>query len=90
MSTMKHTPGPWHIGMKPGPILYGPKGEQIIDLRTSILPVDEDQANARLIAAAPDLLGELRNAVRCAERDAGSAPGWVRKARAAIAKAIGE
>jgi len=26
------TPSPWHVGMKPGPIIYGPQGEQIADL----------------------------------------------------------
>lgn len=27
-----HTPLPWHVGMKPGPMIYGPQGEQIADL----------------------------------------------------------
>lgn len=27
-----HTPTPWHVGMKPGPFIYGPQGEQIADL----------------------------------------------------------
>ena len=49
-------------------------------------------ANARLIAAAPELLENLIDAVRIAERDGmpdnpGSAPKWVSSARAAIAKA---
>lgn len=55
----KHTPGEWHAGMKPGPIIYGPKGEQVCDLRGDLLPKDEAQANTRLIAAAPDLLEAL-------------------------------
>lgn len=59
MSTA-HTPGPWHIGMRPGPIVYGPKGEQVADLRGDLLPKDESAANLRLIAAAPDLLAALR------------------------------
>ena len=28
MRTPKHTPGPWHVGLKPGPMVYGPQGEQ--------------------------------------------------------------
>ena len=46
----------WHIGMNPGPIVYGEQGEQIADC-SSITNFDADnQANARLIAALPELL----------------------------------
>lgn len=59
----KHTPGPWHIGMKPGPMIYGPKGEQVADMRhkpfTLVSEIDESVANVRLISAAPDLLAAL-------------------------------
>ena len=27
-----HTPTPWHVGMKPGPFIYGPQGEQVADM----------------------------------------------------------
>jgi len=52
------------------------------------------EANARLIAAAPELLEQLLLAVRCGERDGlpgspGSAPLWTVSARAVIAKALG-
>jgi hypothetical protein len=53
---VKHTPGPWHIGMKPGPIVYGPQGEQVANMLPCMLERDEHNANARLIAAAPALL----------------------------------
>lgn len=56
---MKHTPGPWHIGMKPGPIVYGPKGEQVADLTADLIPKDERLANLRLILSAPELLDAL-------------------------------
>jgi hypothetical protein len=46
--------------MKPGPMVYGPKGEQVADLRADLLPKDERLANSRLIVAAPDLLEALR------------------------------
>ena len=42
--------------MNPGPIVYGPKGEQVADLRDETLPEDERRANRGLILAAPDLL----------------------------------
>lgn len=57
---MKHTKGPWKIGVKqPKPIIYGPSGEQIADLRDPMLFEDENQANAHLIAAAPEMLEAL-------------------------------
>ena len=59
----QHTPGPWHLGMKPGPIVYGPNGEQVADMRRGMLHRDEDVANIQLIAAAPELLASLKLAL---------------------------
>lgn len=61
-----HTPGPWHVGVKTyhaGRDVYGPKGESVAITDDVMTNIDEAKANARLIAAAPDLLGELRNIV---------------------------
>lgn len=46
-----HTPGPLHIGLRPGPFLYGPKGEQVADLRSPapLLPHEETRANMALL-----------------------------------------
>ena len=55
----KHTPGPWHVGMKPGPIVYGSEGEQVASLVVPMLPEQENRANARLIAKAPELADAL-------------------------------
>ena len=55
----QHTPGPWHIGMNPGPLVYGPNGEQVADLRAPMTPKDEALANLRLIVAAPELMEAL-------------------------------
>jgi hypothetical protein len=63
-NTTKHTPGPWHIGMKPGPIIYGPSGEQVACLFPAMLDNQENKANARLIAAAPALLEALQETLR--------------------------
>lgn len=57
---VEHTPGPWHIGMKPGPMIYGTKGEQIADMKADLLMDGEREANALLIAAAPELLEALK------------------------------
>ena len=61
---MAHTKGPWHVGMKPGPMIYGPAGEQIADLRSSrdLLQMDEALSNMKLIQHAPELLEALQKA----------------------------
>lgn len=55
----QHTPGPWHIGMNPGPIIYGERGDQVANMCDGLYGDDENRANARLIAAAPDMLAVL-------------------------------
>ena len=90
-----HTPGPWHLGIRPGPIIYGPLGEQVADLRGLTLEKHESIANAHLVASAPDLLAsliELESMV--AEMLPKHGPcGWgelaLNQAREAIAKAKG-
>ncbi len=59
MKNTAHTPGPWHIGMRPGPMVYGELGEQVADCRG----LDEAGHNARLIAALPDLLARLEDLI---------------------------
>ncbi len=56
---VKHTQGPWHVGMRPGPIIYGAKGEQIADLRGHWQEDREHVENVRLIASAPEMLEML-------------------------------
>ncbi len=53
---IQYTHGPWHVGMNPGPFVYGPKGGQIADCRSISNEECENDYNARLIAAAPTLL----------------------------------
>jgi hypothetical protein len=94
---MAHTPGPWRIGAPP------PNGEQTIGTNYGLMVAVattgvgvESIANARLIAAAPDLLESIKNYFEVYEnRD--REPGWVKrifdakeKCMAAIAKATGE
>lgn len=63
-----HTPGPWHVCVRPGPMVYGPLGEQIADMRADLLPHEERIANMCLISAAPALLEALDKAQRCMDR----------------------
>ena len=56
MSETKHTPGPWnYVKYRSGGILLStPSGA--LNIRTDKSNIDEQEANARLICAAPDLL----------------------------------
>ena len=97
---MKHTPGPWEIDTDTRPAeictIHGvtPQGEDgqgWVYVRGALGRWDdtpkERMANARLIAAAPDLLAAL-DALLLDIGGASSLPGAV-MARAAIAKATG-
>jgi hypothetical protein len=92
----KHTPGPWHIGVRTfhaGRDVYGPKGEPVAVADDAITATPEAEANARLIAAAPCLLACLEALV--GEADLGEVDlddddrAKLEPARAAIAKATG-
>lgn len=105
-----HTPSPWSfqrmaLGSSPdrrcGFVVNGPEAEplpvRICDLRcTPEAPFAQTEANARLIAAAPELLEALRHIEDYCHRQAmettDEAPLWAQCrsfARAAIAKAEG-
>ena len=92
-SKSAHTPGPWlisyhheggtQIAIDDEP---GMQGERDYDLATVTHgDPDELEANARLIAAAPELLEALIRCEACTTNDEVG-----RQARAAIAKALGE
>ena len=70
----KHTPGPWDIHESEGRIEIHP-ADDIDGLRViadlvfgDTLSADECRANARLIAAAPDLLEALKQILPMAEK----------------------
>jgi len=89
-TTTKHTPGPWSTD---GDHIFGP-----VYLLADIVSADtieEAEANARLIAAAPDLLAALEHCcavmadcVMFPERDDENRA--YSQARAAISKATGD
>lgn len=88
----KHTPGPWvfqaHDHWLPAVVI----GESVwhAGLVTGRERPGEHEANARLIAAAPDLLAALKALLPwVAAPPSDSAEAW-RAAQAAIAKAEGE
>ena len=102
MNTPKHTPGPWETyGDDKSDIRPATKAGKNRIIAQCPGYKTERQANARLIAAAPDLLEALQRAVACGivpttsvlDGGAASYSEQVRTAdaiRAAIAKATGE
>lgn len=84
----EHTPGPWKVR----------RDENVFDVITQNgngitacscadrIDVKEDEANARLIAAAPDMLSALKEAQEIIQRTTGNVSWVVEKA---IAKATG-
>ena len=98
----KHTPGPWihffknkylewHVGLPCGPSSDAPNMN--IALCPDGVPgsdLNESEANARLIAAAPELLEALKELVSYAEHpdfDGAPSDASLAKAKAVVAKA---
>lgn len=86
----KHTPGPWHsrpVGFRGHMEIFTASDDLIAALHLR----DDTAANARLIAAAPDLIASLRRVLRMLEiNDARLANfGEVEEARSIISRAEG-
>lgn len=94
----KHTPGPWEASA--GDVYAEPtsgfpmKVAAAFAQRGDVVQMEQVAANARLIAAAPELLEALEAAIKwaapMAEAPVEARPEWFDKCRAAIAKATGE
>jgi hypothetical protein len=88
----QHTPGPWSFEELNGILeIIDETGlgtiAQLLTIESGIS--EEDIANARLIATAPEMLDALEWAVETADSEQYEAS-WYASARAAIAKAKGE
>ena len=97
MTKAQHTPGPWKLaGYDKGKSIYedvhfgNDKQDTICRLFFHEIPIADEQvrANARLIAAAPELLEALYDVMQCFVGDDENKV--AQRARAAIAKATGE
>lgn len=58
----KHTLGPWHRNIKPVtkyPVIFAGRNVHIAKVLDAGIGLSEAEANADLLAAAPDLLAEL-------------------------------
>ncbi len=103
----QHTPGTWSVETEAepdgdAPVVYVCHSATVCDVTTvcNLLPsrdasVDQRQANARLIAAAPDLLAALELILPMAKgyvalNSVGNNRAFISQAEAAIAKARGQ
>jgi len=74
MTQAKHTPGPWHVGVRQAEqIVYDENGWAVANatVHHGESNIPESKANARLIAAAPDLLAALEAIAEAASCGAG-------------------
>ncbi len=91
-----HTPGPWAVDPKVPWVILGAHGQHVADVyvggltRNGEVNRKKQDANARLTAAAPELLAALKSSVGAMEVLGHPANyGALAKANAAIAKAEG-
>lgn len=82
----KHTEGPWHVWNEQFPRI-GPTHNCTV-AGVFACPVGDQQANAKLLAAAPEMLEALKSAMQCLDDFVGDGPTY-RMVKAAIAKAEG-
>lgn len=105
---VSYTPGPWKVAPDSGTTVYGDDDGAVrtvvADTCARGKPDEQERADARLIAAAPDLLAALKKAVQTIRAfdalglsDSDVAPSWrayqqspeMRQINAAIMKAEG-
>ena len=96
----QHTPGPWYVGSGTyeGRNIYSAASvtdDEGFTYQPTVASVEDDgidcwDANARLLAAAPDLLEALIELADCGAEAWGEDRPCVKWARAAITKATGE
>jgi hypothetical protein len=97
MTRTQHTPGPWHVDTCDDDLVYSANGLHIATVGNENQPDqsgEEITANARLIAAAPEMLETLEYFFNIMhDYESSRRKGYVKlaldQARAAIAKAKG-
>lgn len=93
MSEFKGTPGPWHVSAEECLVIRDDYEFSVVAKYVGYLADDVEMANAKLIAAAPDLLAALQDLLHAdchSVRNSTVHNQAMLKARAAISKATGE
>ena len=86
--TVSHTPGPWQVKSDDISVV-GRRNVGAFDVVAHVAPRQNTHANARLIAAAPDLLAALKSLMEYMSPDDYAWASRVQDAYTAIAKAEG-
>lgn len=91
MTPTQHTPGPWETCTTNSEQVYAANGLRVADChcdgQEDDMSSEQEEANARLIKAAPDMLEALAFIADDIEEGVRASGAWHRIARAAIAKA---
>ncbi|HED1596611.1 TPA: hypothetical protein R4S50_002298 [Enterobacter cloacae subsp. cloacae] len=85
---MKHTPAPWYFSNEGVLRVRAKNDDEVVCSYAGYENCEREYANAKLIAAAPDLLEALQDALHAYDKH-GEHSEWD-FARAAISKALGE
>lgn len=88
-TTATHSPAPWKREIRFGPWIVDANGATVVTLANASLAEPVTDANANLIAAAPDLLAALKGMLDQPE-DPINYDRMMMQAEAAIAKAEGK
>lgn len=83
----QHTPGPWSSGLT---VVWQEGSKKVICQCDKQFIIEETKANARLIAAAPELLEQLESLADAANRGSPDLDIYINDARRIIEKAKGE
>ena len=87
MENTKHTKGEWYMGVKSGKV-YSKDNSTNMSIQVECDTKEERNANAKLIASAPDMLEALQSLIRNMEsKDHRPTPLTIRMANNAIKKA---
>jgi hypothetical protein len=87
-----HTPGPWEVGQYGNSFIVTAKANSYDVAVVRNIGNEDNEANARLIAAAPELLAALQRYMEVCPADEDTTAAFqeaANNARAAIAKATG-
>lgn len=88
---MKHTPAPWYFSNEGVLRVRAKDDDEVVCSYAGYENCEREYANAKLIAAAPDLLEALQELVFLYEHDEGCRElTEYKRAKAAISKALGE
>lgn len=90
MNNPKHTPGPWTIDWSSAHQTINSEDKTICNIHPPTFDADEeDRANARLIAAAPEMLNALDTAIQHLSKH-GMSPELIKDLKQVYDKARGE